>query len=218
MDTRPPPPDPVLMMTLSTWAPWFHAALAGMAEPWVVMVALVLCTFLLEDLAIAAGAALAVQGLLSWPEAFVAVAGGIALGDLGLYGLGRAAHSVPLLHRRYIQTHQGQWARSQLCDRLFGAVALARVIPGLRLVTYTACGFLGIPFGRFVLWVVLATSVWTGALYALSVTVGDLLSRTLGWPAPVAVAVPIVFFVLAVPLVRALRRRGRLTTAQRTAP
>ena len=38
------------------WITWFEAALRGAAQPWVICVALVLTTFLLEDLAIAAGA------------------------------------------------------------------------------------------------------------------------------------------------------------------
>lgn len=195
------------MLIPTTWAPWFDAALEGMAEPVVVVAALVLCTFVLEDLAIAAGAALAVQGLLSWHLSFAAVAGGIALGDIALYGLGRAAHTLPFLHRRYGQHHKSQWARDQLCKRLFSAVALARVIPGLRLVTYTACGFFRVPWLPFFLWILLAVSVWTAGLYVLSVTLGDLLAKTLGWPAPVAVAAPIVVLAVAVPVVREIRKR-----------
>ena len=66
---------------------WFQAALAGMAAPLVIALALALTTLLLEDLAIAAGAALAAQGLISWELSIAAVAGGIAIGDLALYAL-----------------------------------------------------------------------------------------------------------------------------------
>ncbi|MBK6386204.1 MAG: hypothetical protein IPF71_05020 [Rhodoferax sp.] len=79
----------------------FGEALNGMAQPWVICMALVLTTLLLEDLAIAAGVAVATQGALSWEWAFAAVAGGIAAGDLGLYGLGVAANRIPLLRRKY---------------------------------------------------------------------------------------------------------------------
>ena len=61
---------------------WFEGALAGMADPWTIALVLALTTLLLEDLAIAAGVALAVQGLISWPLSAGAVGGGIALGDL----------------------------------------------------------------------------------------------------------------------------------------
>ena len=194
---------------LNAWhagAQWFQAALAGMADPWVIAVALALTTLLLEDLAIAAGVALATQGLVSWELSLLAVGGGIALGDLGLYGLGAAAHRVPALHRRYIG-ERSAWARTQLLDRLPSAVLTARVVPGLRLVTYTASGFLRLPLPAFTAWVVVAVALWTLGLYGLSVAIGEALARHLGVPAPVAVALPILLLAAAVPLWRVVRRR-----------
>ena len=142
----------------------FGEALNGMAQPWVICMALVLTTLLLEDLAIAAGVAVATQGALSWEWAFAAVAGGIAAGDLGLYGLGVAANRIPLLRRKYIDGGSGR-VREQLQQRLFSAVLLARVIPGLRLVTYTASGFLRIPLLPFAGWVIFAVTLWTIGLF-----------------------------------------------------
>eukprot|EP01036_Dinobryon_divergens_P045700 gene45700-61095_t len=136
---------------LSAWhagTAWLEAALAGMASPWAIALALALTTLLLEDLAIAAGVALATQGVISWELSLLAVGGGIALGDLGLYALGVGARRVPWLHRRYIGERQ-LWARDQLVRRLGSAVLVARVIPGLRLVTYTTCGFVGVPLRPF---------------------------------------------------------------------
>lgn len=189
---------------------WFQAALAGMASPWVIALALVLTTLVLEDVAIAAGIALATQGVISWSLSLAAVGGGIAGGDLGLYALGVGATRVPWLQRRYIGDRSA-WAQEQVTRRLPSAVLLARVIPGLRLVTYTACGFLRVPFASFSLWVVLAVSVWTGALYGLSLTIGAALARQLGLPLPVAVALPILVLAAAVPLWRFIQQRDRPT-------
>jgi membrane protein DedA with SNARE-associated domain len=190
---------------------WLQAALAGMASPPVIALALALTTLLLEDLAIAAGVALATQGLISWELSLIAVGGGIALGDLGLYALGVGARHVPWLRRRYIgdKTH---WAREQLVRRLPSAVLLARVIPGLRLLTYTACGFLRVPLAPFTAWVTLAVTLWTVGLYALSVAIGQVLSLALGIPAALAVALPIVVIALAIPLLRNVRQRYRKAT------
>jgi membrane protein DedA with SNARE-associated domain len=185
---------------------WFQAVLAGMAEPWVIAVVLALTTLLLEDLAIAAGVALATQGLISWELSLLAVGGGIALGDIGLYGVGVAATRVPWLRRRYLG-ERSLWAREQLLRRLPSAVLLARVVPGLRLVTYTACGFVRVPLPAFSAWVLLAVTLWTLGLYGVSVAVGHALAEHLGLPAPVAVALPILALALAVPLWRAARRR-----------
>ncbi|OYU00374.1 MAG: hypothetical protein CFE40_03470 [Burkholderiales bacterium PBB1] len=191
---------------------WFHGALSGTADPWVIALALVLTTLLLEDVAIAAGVALATQGTISWGLSLAAVGGGIAVGDLGLYALGMVATRVPWLRRRYIG-ERSAWAREQVTRRLPSAVLLARVIPGLRLVTYTACGFLRVPFAAFCAWVLLAVALWTGALYGLSLAIGAALARQLGLPLPVAVALPILVLAAAVPLWRMIHQRFRSTSS-----
>jgi membrane protein DedA with SNARE-associated domain len=185
---------------------WAQAVLTGMAQPWVIAVVLALTTLLLEDVAIAAGVALATQGAISWELSLAAVGGGIAAGDLGLYGLGVVAQRVEALRRRFIG-ERSMWVRGQLERQLPAAVLLARVIPGLRLVTYTASGFFRLPLLAFTAWVVVAVSLWTLGLYALSVAIGQAIAQTLGVPPPVAVALPILVLATAVPLVRHLRRR-----------
>ena len=190
---------------------WFQAALAGMATPAVIALALALTTLLLEDLAIAAGVALATQGVISWELSLAAVGGGIALGDLGLYAMGLGATRVPWLRKRYVGD-KSAWAREQIVRRLPSAVLLARVVPGLRLATYTACGFVRVPIVPFTAWVMLAVTLWTVGLYGLSAAIGQALARHLGLPPALAVALPILVLAAAVPLVRHLRTR--FTTAR----
>ena len=187
---------------------WFQAALAGMAAPWLIAVALALTTLLLEDLAIAAGVALATQGAISWGLSLAAVGGGIAIGDIGLYCLGVAAKRVPWLRRRYVGD-RSLWVREQLAARLPSAVLLARVIPGLRLVTYTACGFVRVPLLPFSAWVLVAVALWTAGLYGLGVFIGAALAELLGVPPAVAVALPILLLAVAVPLLRIVRQRSQ---------
>jgi len=187
---------------------WFEAVLHGMATHWVIAVVLALTTLLLEDLAIAAGVALATQGLISWELSLLAVGGGIALGDLGLYAIGLAATRAPWLRRRYVG-EKSAWARERLQRSLLSAVLLARVIPGLRLVTYTTCGFVRVPLLRFAAWVLVAVLLWTLCLYALSVAIGQALAQQLGLPPALAVALPIAAMALVVPLYRVATRRTR---------
>lgn len=183
---------------------WWRAALAGMAEPAVIVLVLALTTLLVEDLAIAAGAALATQGALSWEWAFAGVAGGIALGDLGLYALGLGARRLQPLERRY-GGPRALVLGQRLERRLASAVLLARVIPGLRLLTYTAAGFVRVDFIAFTSWVVIAVSAWTLGLFALSSAVGQWLAVRLAVPAPLAVALPVIAFALSVPLLQRWR-------------
>ena len=199
---------------LNSWhaaSAFFDAALSGMATPMVIAIALALTTLLVEDVAIAAGVALATQGALSWGLSLAAVGGGIAAGDFGLYGLGLAATRVPRLRRRYIGART-ELAREHIVRRLGSAVLLARVIPGLRLLTYTACGFVGVSLLHFSAWVVLAVTLWTLGLYALSFSIGHAIANATGLPPTLAVALPILALALALPLWRwlrqYLRRRG----------
>ncbi len=182
-----------------------QAALQGMGAPWVIVLVLIATTFLLEDVAIAAGAALATQGLLSWELAFAAVAGGIALGDVGLYACGLGARRVQWLRRKYI-ADRAPWLQDKLHSRLPSAVLLARVVPGLRLVTYTLCGFARVPVVPFVAWVLLAVSVWTVGLFWLGSALGGAIALHLGIPAPLAVALLIFVLALAVPLWRPVKK------------
>jgi len=198
----------------SGWAAavhWTQAVLSGMGTPGVIALVLALTTLLVEDLAIAAGVALATQGAISWGLSLGAVGGGIAVGDLGLYGLGVAATRVPWLQRRYLGA-KSDWARDKIVRRLSSAVLVARVVPGLRLLTYTTCGFVRVPLLPFTAWVLLAVALWTVGLYALSVAIGQTLAHTLGVPPAVAVALPIVFLALAVPLLRWARQRFQRIT------
>ena len=184
----------------------YHAVLAGMAAPWLIATVLALTTLLLEDLAIAAGVALATQGVIGWTLSMAAVGGGIAAGDVGLYALGLGATRIPWLHRRYVG-QRTLWAQHKLVQRLPSAVLLARVIPGLRLLTYTACGFVRVPLGRFCAWVVMAVTLWTVGLYGLSVAIGQHIAQRLGVSPPIAVALPILLLAAAVPLWRRVVQR-----------
>lgn len=192
---------------------WLQAALAGMAAPWQVGVALVLTSFLLEDVSIAAAAALASNGTLPWEAAFLWVFFGIAIGDLGLYALGAGARRVQWLRRKYIDPKRTAGVQRRLEGNLASAVLLARVIPGLRLVTYTVCGFVRVPAGTFTLWVLLAVALWVAGLFALGAVAGAALASALQLPQPVAVALPIVALALLVPLVKYLKLYGKVAKA-----
>jgi membrane protein DedA with SNARE-associated domain len=184
------------MLTVTgDWLGGFASVLAFSMDPGVLLPTLALITFLLEDAAIAAGVALALNGTIGWPAAFAAVAGGIAIGDLGLYGLGRLAVRIPALRRR-LNNAPFQRAGMALEGRLMAAVLVARVMPGLRFVTYTAAGLLGVPFPRFAALVCAAVTVWTAGLFwlatALGRTLGDALERILGLDPALAVILTVL--------------------------
>ena len=120
--------------------------------------------------------------------------------------MGFGARRIPWLRRRYVGD-RSDWARRNIQKRLATAVLMARVVPGLRLATYTTSGFVRVPLVPFIAWVVVAVTLWTIGLYALSAALGQALAEHLGLPPPVAVALPILLIALAIPLVRSIRRR-----------
>jgi membrane protein DedA with SNARE-associated domain len=78
---------------------------------------------------------------------------------------------------------------------VFRVVVVSRFIPGMRLPTYTACGFLGVDFRQFAIAAVLATLIWTSMLFALAMRVGDLFIAHLGvwrWAGAIGFALVII--------------------------
>ncbi|MFZ6864124.1 DedA family protein [Undibacterium sp. Ji67W] len=189
------------MIDLTSISHTMAAALQGMTAPWLICLALLVTTFVVEDVAIAAGVALAAHGSLSWSAAFFSVAIGIAFGDIGLYFIGLSARRIPYLRRKYVESRSAH-LRGKLEQSLPSAIFFARAIPGLRLVTYTLCGFSQIRLFSFVLLVVIAVSMWTGILFVLSSVFGKTLAQISGIPLPLAAALPIIFIALSIHLVR----------------
>jgi|SRR5579872_2762608 len=173
-------------------------ALAGQSVA-LQVVLIMLATFVLEDAATVLVAMHARwqgagSGGIAVPVALAALYGGIVLGDLGLFALGRLA-----ARSRWAERLMPRMARLRgrlwLDGRVFRAVFLARFLPGARLPTYTVCGFLGADWKRFALAAILATLVWTSLLFGIALQVGELLMQYLStwrWAGGIGFAVLVV--------------------------
>ncbi|HUZ63971.1 MAG TPA: VTT domain-containing protein [Acetobacteraceae bacterium] len=136
-------------------------------------------TFVLEDAATVLAAMQVEAGAVSLPVALGALYVGIVMGDLGLYGMGRLAAAVPWTEK-WIPPHRRDLGHNWLKGRLARVVLVSRFLPGLRLPTYTTCGFLRASFTIFALAAIAATLVWTTLLFGVSLRVGQLLFTYLG--------------------------------------
>jgi len=141
--------------------------------------AIILGTFILEDGATAAAAMSVQSGGVAMPVALISLYLGIVVGDIGLYGLGRVAAHVPWA-LRLIPPQRQDRGKKWLERHVFKVVFVARFLPGVRLPTYTACGFLGADLKKFILAATVATLIWTTALFLVSLRVGRLLVEHLG--------------------------------------
>src|SRR3954462_13471069 len=141
--------------------------------------AIIIGTFILEDAATVVAAMQVQAGALPAPLPLPALYAGIVLGDLGLYGLGRASAHVRGV-RRYRPPHRQAAIRAWISGRIFTVVLISRFLPGLRLPTYTTCGFVGADLQQFILAAVAATLCWTSLLFAVSLKIGQFLMDHLG--------------------------------------
>ena len=155
---------------------WFDVA--GHQPLWQAVL-VVLGTFVLEDAATVLTAMAVQQGQMGAGTALAALYAGIVLGDAGLYGLGHLAGRVPWARRWSPPPGLragGEWVREHLVRTVFAS----RFLPGARLPTYTACGFVGADFRVFVLSAIGATLVWTSLLFGLALMAGRVLIDHLG--------------------------------------
>lgn len=180
----------------------FLRLLAG--DPMVLGIAIALFTFVLEDAATVASGLLSAEGLIHPLWALGALYTGIVLGDFGLFGFGRLARENRWA-RRLLEKRSVSLTRAWMHRRYFATIFGARFVPGLRLPTYTACGFFGLPFTRFALYAAVAAAAWTTLLFIVIFTFGRWVVEEFG-PWRWALGAAIVLAVLVLP--RLISRRA----------
>jgi membrane protein DedA with SNARE-associated domain len=163
------PPDLLtrLPVGFEMWTPALQAA------------ALFLSTFVLEDVAAVGAGLLLATGALAWPTAFWACFLGIWIGDAGLYALARVV-GRNWFERSSLRRFSGRVAQSErwFAERGNSILIFSRLLPGARLPTYLAAGFLRLPLKRFLLITGAASLVWTLVILLLTHAVG---AKLLAW-------------------------------------
>ena len=179
------------------------------------LLALFVGTLVSEDLTTIAAGLLVREGELSFLPAVAACAGGIWIGDLGLWAIGLAFRSEALRWPRVarVMNHAGVRHFSDWFDRQTGwAIVGSRFAPGTRLPLYVAAGACGIPLARFALWSLAAVLLWTPILLGLSASLGaQLLPLIEAWPEKEAalLVVAMIGLVAYRVTIRAFSRRAR---------
>lgn len=165
------------------------------ANPWAIALAIIATTFIVEDVATIGAALLAAEGIISPTLALSSLFIGIFAGDLTLYGLGSVARTQTWA-QNYIGQQRIEKGRTWLKGRYISALLTARFIPGLRLPTFSASGFLQMPFAPFVAVAACAGLVWTGCIFTLVYFFGLMIIETLGiWRWLIAaILIVLVFF------------------------
>jgi membrane protein DedA with SNARE-associated domain len=154
---------------------YLASAIGGsLGHPFILSLVIVLGTFVLEDPTII----LTSDGLISVPTALFSLYAGVILGDLFFFSIGRYASTHPRF-AHYVDHEYVAPVRVWLETRYVLTVFSARFIPGSRLPTYAASGFIGKSFSTFFMTVILATSLWTTVLFGLSYWMGAVTAQWL---------------------------------------
>jgi membrane protein DedA with SNARE-associated domain len=152
---------------------------AALRHPIMQVLSVIGATFILEDAATVVTAMQVQTGAISLEIGLGSLYAGIILGDLGLYGMGRLAAFVPWMER-FIPPRRRDIGRDWLNSRLARVILVSRFLPGLRLPTYTTCGFLRTSFVIFTLTAIVATLIWTSLLFSISMKLGHYIIAYLG--------------------------------------
>lgn len=165
-------------------------------SPWLLFILIIGATFILEDAATIGAALLAADGRIAPELAVSALFIGIALGDLGLYWLGRYA-ATHRRARKWIEGKRGQDIADWAQRRTWSMVFASRFVPGMRLPTYVGAGFLKAPFFQFTMAVLAATALWTIVLFSVVFFLGEHVLNELGpWKWAVGVALILIIFLV----------------------
>jgi membrane protein DedA with SNARE-associated domain len=166
--------------------------------------ALFLSTFVLEDVAAIGAGLLLAAGVFAWPLAFTACFLGIWIGDAGLYALARVI-GRNWFEGTSLRRFSGRVEQSErwFSERGNSILVFSRLLPGARLPTYLAAGFLRLPLTRFLLITGTASLIWTSIVLLATQFLGARLLlwlgpfRKTGWIVVLCVALAFIALQLA---------------------
>lgn len=167
-------PSPVLLpLGFDEWTPHTQALTLG------------LLTFVQEDVPTVTAALLAAAGNLTWQTGFLGCFLGIWIGDALLYLVARS-FGRPLLEsvwaKRFFDSDTLMESERWFAEKGTWLLLSSRFVPGTRLPTYLAAGFLRLSFGRFLVVTGAAVAVWTVGIFLLAKALGpDLLHWLQQW-------------------------------------
>lgn len=177
-------------------------------------IALAIATLVSEDAALITGSLLVGNEMASPGLAIVALAFGIAAGDVGLYGLGAFAKQSRFLRKR-LPVRKARSLKRWLEKRQTAVLFSSRFLPGTRLPTYLTFGFFGLSLARFTIVMTVAATVWVSAMVLFVSQIQQLLSE-FGNTAGIIGGIVFAFaFVVVIPfLIRKSDRTEELPPSQ----
>ncbi len=142
-------------------------------QPAWIFLAIILSSYLLEDVAIISAAVMAADQMISVQLAVYAILIGIISGDIGLYLLGYLLKKHSVFQQWLVKKNRQQHYATLFGHNLIKNILLIRFVPGLRFVCYTSCGLFRAHFGQFIIAVTVAGVIWVFAVFTLIYQLGS---------------------------------------------
>lgn len=185
-------------------------------NPWLLIPALALATFLSEDLACICGGLLAAKGWMTIEQAIIACGVGIWVGDVGLYWLGYYAANTRKHWKwmdRIASPQRIAKGRHMFEQHGMKWIFISRFVPGMRLPSFVAAGAVGWSFKKFVLALAVGAWLWVpvvcGLAYVSGRAVLEWVEAYQRWAWPIILAVGLVVWVILRLVIPAMTWRGR---------
>lgn len=157
-------------------------------QPVLLVLAIVVATFILEDIATVTVALLASHMVIDGATAVAALVLGTVLGDLAVYYVAKRAAHLPWVSR-LLGGGGLKPVLAWLERNALAMVVIARFTPGLRLPVFAGAGTIGVPARGFAIVIALSTLIWTPGLYWVASSLGMAGLERLGvygWVLPAA--------------------------------
>lgn len=167
--------------------------------------ALMIGPFIQEDAATVAAASFAASGAAHPEAVYGAFLAALLVSDVWKYWLGRAAHRFEWA-RRHAASAAVARAGAALKARLARTILTVRFIPGARIATYVAAGYVKAPFAPFFFYLALSGALYVGVIFGAFMFLGEALGEQVKAWLPVA-ALGLLSVFLAAALARAALRR-----------
>ncbi len=167
-------------------------ALGSVADPSLAAQAggLFLAPFIHENIAIVSAAILITSHQLPRWIALASLYCGMTTSDLALYGAGALARRNRRV-RNLLFNRGDRRLSALLSNNMELAVIAARLVPGMILPSYVACGWVGLPFRRFFVLCLVSAAIYLPIALALALAFGEATTRYFGYWAWAGLILPL---------------------------
>ncbi|GAB4538605.1 MAG: hypothetical protein Tsb0010_17370 [Parvularculaceae bacterium] len=167
--------------------------------------ALLIGPFIQEDAATVAAASFAASGAAHPEAVYGAFLAALLVSDVWKYWLGRAAHRFEWA-RRHAASEAVAHAGAALKARLARTILTVRFIPGARIATYVAAGYVKAPFTPFFFYLALSGAIYVGVIFGAFMFLGEALGEQVKAWLPFAALGLVSAYLMALLVRRALSR------------